>query len=100
MFLPFLQPNNKFALLLERFYEETPGSGYAFSRLYEGEFIHGEASRTIRGEGKIEQEKYNEFFPCGYFSMVTLDDGEDEFSMTWGKANHGSSDEMISGIDF
>lgn len=46
------------------------------SGVYEGEFI--QSGRSIRGEGKVEQEKYGDMITCGYFSLITMDDGPDE----------------------
>lgn len=61
--------------LLERFYSE----GYSMKRFYQGTITVSTISNSIRGEGKIEQEKYSDMIQCGFFSLITLDDAADDF---------------------
>jgi len=67
----------KVAFLVERFYATNADSKYSMVRIYEG--IITVSDKSIRGEGKIEQEKYDSLFPCGFFSLISVDDCPDDF---------------------
>ena len=67
----------KVGFLMERFYATNADSKYSMIRLYEG--VITVSDKSIRGEGKIEQEKYDSLFPCGFFSLISVDDGPDDF---------------------
>lgn len=117
--------DGKLVFVLERFYEEGT-SKYSLTRLYEGEFIV--AGRSVRGEGKVEMEKYKDVIPVGHFSIITIDDGPDELFdkvktathtpalatggkggrltgrlggvHTWQVTHRDATDGMIEGLDF
>ena len=74
---PSPPPPQKVGFLLERFYTTNSDSSYSMTRIYEGTIIV--SGRSIRGEGKIEMEKYDSLFTCGFFSLITTDDGDDAF---------------------
>lgn len=75
---------NKIAFLLNRHYKtDTIGNlkeerTYTLERIYEGTYHPSKELSSIRGEGKIEQEKYSDIFACGIFSFVTEDDDDDD----------------------
>jgi len=87
---------NKIAFLLNRHYStDTTGTlkeerTYILERIYEGTYHPSKELSSIRGEGKIEQEKYSDIFACGIFSFVTVDDDDDGFFMktTSGEIHH------------
>lgn len=75
---------------------------YKMERFYEATYhLSTEDLSSIRGEGKIEQERYSDLIPCGYFSFVTVDDPPDEVTggKTTGEVTH-NNDRMIEGIDY
>ncbi|TFJ87734.1 hypothetical protein NSK_001084 [Nannochloropsis salina CCMP1776] len=67
----------KVGFLLERFYSDSGDSKYSMTRIYEG--IITISGTSIRGEGRIEMEKYNDLFTCGFFSLISVDDDPDDF---------------------
>lgn len=85
---------DKIALLLNRHYvTDTTGHlkeerNYTMERIYEGKFHVTKGLSSIRGEGKIEQEKYSDVFACGIFSFVTTDDDDDFLVKTNGATHH------------
>jgi len=84
---------NKIALLLNRHYVTDTADlkeerSYTMERIYEGEFHVTKGLSSIRGQGKIEQEKYSDIFSCGIFSFVTTDDEDDFLEKTNGATHH------------
>ncbi len=48
---------------------------------------------NIRGEGKIEQEKYSDLFTCGFFSIISVDDAADDIDQL------GGGHAVVQGVD-
>ena len=84
--------DGKVGFILERFYSDSGDSSYSMTRIYEG--VVTVSGTSIRGEGKIEMEKYSDVFTCGFFSLISVDDGPDPFF-----ENLGPGHTVMKGVD-